>query len=501
VVLLNFVSKLFLISFMSLSVTQAANDRVFRFHLSQEPMTLDPTQQKGSGAFFLLNSLSLPLFMSDFSNHFKPGVFKSCRWHDKLNLTCRLQENRKWSNGKLIVADDVVRTFNHFQNSTTQSLRLDLVKNLKKVTANSQNEVAFELLVPEPRFQERLTSPLLGPIQNTQFPVGAEANQLITSGPYKIDKWESKRKITLSMNHYFNGHPRRPGIEIFFVPEDTTALMLYEKGQLDFLRRFPSAYFKAYETKADFVLAPLTRFDYVGFGPSMDQQSELRRILSESLQFDDWKKVLRARGRPGCFGIGRDLINSDPCLEFAPQKLAFWKKELISKPIPPIELHYSTLGGEDHKRSMEWLQNEWKKNLGIHIPIKGIENALFQREMIEAPPSLFRFGVALDHLSCANALKNFVGIPDRPLPFKQPQLLTNIKTLSAQDPSSSEEEGCRQALSLLLDNHWIIPLGRIHIGLLAKPEWKGWTLSPLNFLDLSQLHYEDRTEKFIGKQN
>lgn len=463
-------------------------NRFFRLHLSSEPLSLNPTQQKGSGAMFLTNTLHLPLFISELDQRFKPGVLRSCRWLNKTNLKCQLSPDLKWSNGKDLRAADVIRTFDYFKDPKHHTLRPDLVKNIKALSSKTELEVNFELQVEEPRFQERLASPLLAPIYETSFPRVDEGHKLVTSGPYKIEKWEPKRKIALAVNTFFKGHPQRPKVEFYFIPEDTTAVMLYEKGQLDFLRRIPTAYTTSYESKKDFHLVPLVRFDYVGFGPGLEKYPELRKILSESLQFEDWKQVLNARGRPGCFGIGGDLLKADPCLNFNKSYLAAARAKLKELNFPHLELHYSTLGGEDHKRSMEWLQSEWKKNLDLDIAVKGLDNAIFQREMNQSPATLFRFGVSLEFLSCANALENFRNNPSIDLPFKRQPFLNIAAELIKLNPSVSEETLCKKALESLLNEHWIIPLGRIHMSMLVKPEWKGWKLSALNYLDLSQLH-------------
>ncbi len=471
--------------------SKKAQQPVFKLDLMVEPLTLDPTQQKGSGAMYLMNALQLPLFLSDLNNRFKPGILEKCAWLNSLKLSCKLVASRKWSQGKIIESSDVKRTFDYFKEEKTQSLRPDLVQNIKTLLTPNKNTIIFELNIPEPRFQERLTSPLLSPIFTTKFPRVEEGENLVTSGPYKIEKWESKNKIKLAINPYFNGSPKRPPIEFYFISDDTTAMLLYQKQQLDFLRRVPSSYIKSYSSKPEFHQSPLIRFDYLGFGPGMEKKEELRKILSESLQYENWAKVLQALGRPGCFGIGLTLIKENPCLNFKEKNIQQWKNILSKNKLPPLELHFSTLGGEDHKRSMEWVQSEWKKNLDLNISLKGMENSLFQREINETPPLLFRFGVTLEHLSCYNALERFIQFPKSQLPFKNTKLLNLIKQLAEQKPHVSEEPLCRKALDLLLTEHWVIPLGRIHLSFLVRPEWKGWSLSPLNYLDLSELHLDE----------
>lgn len=467
-------------------------ERTFRLHLASEPITLDPTQQRGSGAMYLMNSLQWPLFRSDLKQRFKPGILKECHWLNPLTLSCSLRAQMKWSNGKPLTAHDVQRTFNSFKNPNKKVVRSDLIRNIKTILIKDDQNLQFLLEHEEVRFQERLTSPLLAPIYQENFPLGDKAHELVTSGPYKIVRWEPKKKISLIPNPFFQGALERPNVEFYFIPEDITALTLYEKGQLDFLRRIPTAYLTAYSKKNEFHQSEIVRFDYVGFGPQLESKPELRKILSLSLAFDDWGKILNnPLGRPGCFGIARHLILADPCLTYDPNTLSRSRHWLKIHPPPNLDLHYSALGGEDHKRSMEWLQSEWKKNLGLQISVKGLDNALFQREMIENPAPLFRFGVTLEHLSCFNALTEFLTNPDRPLPFKTEPLKKLWQQLEKLSPIESEEKLCRQALQYLLNENWIIPLGRIQLSYLVKSQWKGWQISALNFLDLSDLHWSE----------
>lgn len=485
-----FIQILILLLSVGIHSHAVTEGKLFRLHLSVEPTSLDPSLQKGSGAMFLTNALQLPLFLGDLKNPLKPGILKSCKWKNPTELLCQMTENRKWSNGNKITSVDVVRTFSYFQKKKDVLQRTDLIANINIVEAKGEFQVQFKLQNPDPNFQERLSSPLLAPIYSETFPDVSKADSLITSGPYKIQKWETKRKIQLTPNSFFLGHVNRPDVEFTFIQEDTTALMLYQKGQLDFLRRLPSAFMSSYEGKSDFFKVPLVRFDYVGFGPTLDKQQSLRKILSDSLKYDDWKTVLLARGRPGCFGIGTDLLPADPCLEFKSDALVKMKEQLKTMSFPRLELHYSTLGGEDHKRSMEWLQSEWKKNLDLPITVRGLDNALFQKEMNDSPASIFRFGVSLEHLSCLNALENFVKNPNYPLGFKQTLFINRIDELAKAKTLKAKADACEKALQYLIDERWIIPLGRIQIGVLMNPHWQGWTLTPLNYLDLSQLHWE-----------
>lgn len=470
-----------------------ASEKIFRLHLSAEPLSIDPAKQKGSGGLFLMNSICAPLFKSDLNQVYQPSILSQCRWLDKQKLSCDMAPNLQWSNGQPITAHHVQKTFEYFMNPLTPMSHPELIQNIKAVQASSLNRVIFNLIKEDPRFMEQLTSPLLCPIFDTQFPAKDRMNTLVTSGPYKIEKWVSKNKITLTPNTYYRGHAERPKVEFLIIPEESTALLLYENNQLDFLRRVPTSYISQYKNSAELYQIPLMRFDYIGFGPALLKEDRLREQLALSLDYNQWGQFMQAMGRPGCFGIAKSLVDSDPCLNYSPTQFEMWKKEIHTRPhTPDLTLHFSTLGGSEHQKSMEWVQNQWKKNLNLHINIKGVENSLFQKELREGPPPLFRLGVPINHLSCYNALESFFhSTTFSTLPFKQKSFEDKLQKLrNATKSKGTESALCHSILNDLIRQYWIIPLGRIHSSILVKSYWKGWKLTSLNVLDLSELHYQ-----------
>jgi oligopeptide transport system substrate-binding protein len=46
---------------------------------------------------------------------------------------------------------------------------------------------------------------------------------------------------------------------------------------------------------------------------------------------------------------------------------------------------------------------------------------------------------------------------------------------------------CTDAIHILADENWIVPLGEIHFSLLVSPKFTGWKLNSLNQLDLTGL--------------
>ena len=47
---------------------------------------------------------------------------------------------------------------------------------------------------------------------------------------------------------------------------------------------------------------------------------------------------------------------------------------------------------------------------------------------------------------------------------------------------------CQKGIRLLMNENWIIPLGRMHFAMMDDGQFEGWTINGMNQLDLENLH-------------
>ena len=431
------------------------------------------------------------------------NLAEACVYKNTTELRCRLRKDIKWSNGRAITTDDFMRAFQNFISSENHAFRADLlfpIKNAKKIYQGSlkkeslgvrsaKDEVIFDLESADSEFIYTLTSPLLGPLPVEGIAdiekIRSQPELWISSGAYKIQKWNVQKKISLVPNeHFWSKNPARPLLEIYFIPEDSVALGLYEKKQLDFLRRLPTLYIPKFRGRPDFFEANQLRFDYVALN---NPDEKLRQALSWSLDFVSLQKLYSAKSPPGCPGLSPLLYEGDLCIK---QDIASAKKSWNEKklPNPKLEFLYSKQGGDDHQRGMEWFQSEWKKNLGLNVALRAMENKIYIQSLETKAPDIFRKGIAPERPTCLSALENFESTSsENYLKFKSSRFDQIIQSMRASSDSSLKKKLCTEGLKLLLDPAWIIPTGPIHFTLLVRPEWTGWKLNELNQLDLSGL--------------
>jgi oligopeptide transport system substrate-binding protein len=275
-------------------------------------------------------------------------------------------------------------------------------------------------------------------------------------------------------------------VEFLFIEEDTVAVQLYEKNQLQFLRRLPTLFIPQYKDRKDFHFVPVTRFDYLGFGPELKDQENLRKAFTYSLNFVELQRIFSSEGKPGCMGLPDSWFPSKaPCFEFDLKKVP---KVASDK---TYTFMFSALGGEDHKRATEWLQDQWQKNAGLKVHLEVKENKVYLQQMKKSPTALFRKGGAPDRPTCYSALQTFTdGSTENFIGLKSPEYEKIVASIPKAKNENEKKKLCLQGVNYLMENHLLIPLGAIHFSILANSKWVGWKLNQLNQLDLSDLHFQ-----------
>lgn len=481
----------------------------FSFHLLGEPYTLDPLKAHGSAGSYLYTNLFQGLYKINSESELVPMGAQDCTWKER-ELWCRLVRNKKWSNGDQVTAQHYLQAFRRLIDPKNKSPQAEALINLKNaeaifagklkpenlgVKAPSRFELVFLFDRQDPEFLYKLSLPALAPVHSLPLPSRENAHLLPVNGPYKIANWEKGQKIVLIPNPKFPDSEHRPEVEIFFIEDDSTALNLYESGRMNFLRRLVSDKIEDYKTRPDFHQFPVARFDYIGFGPKLKDQPELRKALALSLEYSQLRDMYKALGTPGCPSLPSRLQEKVHCHHFDREKAReiFKKTSFKDK---RLTLAYSKMGGEDIQRGMEWAQFQWKKNLGLTLELRPQEQGYYLKQLQNHRFDLFRKGVGLDRPTCLAALEIF--LPDHPenyLQLKDPEYQTLVQRLSQQSQPQAARKICSQAIELLINKAYLIPLGEIHFTMLARPDFKGWSVNEMNQLDLTHLRHQTHSSQ------
>lgn len=234
--------------------TKAAAPTTVRIRYARDPKSLEPGLFTELVTGWICKDLHAGLVRFDEKMQVAPFIAKS--WDlspDGLTLTFKLRDDVKFHNGRKVVASDFVYTFTRILNPKIKAAagpsNLSLVKGAKEFMDGKATDVAglqapddttFKIVLtePDPALILRLATVYMSVIPKEAV-VDGEAkwkDKPVGAGPYKFVEWQPQVKVVLEANpDYFLGKPKVDRIENLIVPDVTTALAQYQKGELDLL--------------------------------------------------------------------------------------------------------------------------------------------------------------------------------------------------------------------------------------------------------------------------
>ena len=481
----------------------------FSFHLASEPHTVDPLKADAETLSYLSYNLWRGLLSLSPTGEVVPGAASGCIWKTSQKLICELRKGHKWSDGKPVTAQEFVETFREVMNSKNASRERSLLASLENydailkgeapparigVKASSSSSIEFSLARPDGDFREKLTYAGFAPRRPGWDFATPEA--LAFNGPYQIKTWVAGSRIVLKPNPEWSGSSARSKSEVFirFLPEEATALTLFDKGDLDFVRRVPASQIMARKSDPGFFQVPLSRFDYIGFGPTAVASLNFRKALAHAVNYSEFSKVFDALGRPGCPSSPESWTKKIICYDFDMTKAReAWALVPNGLKTTRHTLFISAAGGEDLRRVAEWYREQWKRQLTLEVDIQSLDFGVLTEELRRRPPTLFRRGVPLDRPTCLAALESFTtNHADNFIRFSDSVFDKLVDQLKIERTNAGRVGACTHAMERLMSSYVMIPQGRIHFSFLRNTKWTGIAINELGYFDLAKLQMAPR---------
>ncbi len=472
----------------------------FRLHINTEPVSLNPLKQKSSSAAFLFTAVHAPMLWYENGKLF-PWLGE-CQQLNPKKIICEINPKAKFSNGENIRAIHFIKTFRHFLDPKKPGFRANFllgIKNAEKIlsgqlpfdklgASGEENKLVIELEKTDYEFIFNLANPILAPTFNDNVEDDFLSPQSAFSGPYQIKSWQPKQKIVLIPNSNYQNSKNiiHPGLEFYFIAEDSVALNLFQKKELDFLRRLPTLYISQFKNSPDYHAIDQLRFDYFGFGPSLKDQPEIRKTLAQSLNYDELQALFWSKPRPGCSGLPEYLLPKPSCID----EVKIIKELSKISSYQNLTMSYSKQGGDDVDRSSQWIQSQWKKNLGIQVQLSQMDNKIFLEQLRQTPPTIFHIGPAPSRPTCLSVLENFLpNSPENWIKLDSPVFNQLINKMKSTSNKKQKDLLCQKGMDFLIKGYYLIPTGPEYFSILVRPEWKDWHLNDLNQLNLTDLHF------------
>ena len=317
-----------------------------------------------------------------------------------------------------------------------------------------------------------------------------EAN-IVTSGPFKLEAWQhyDRIKVVRDPMNWDAANVKLDRIIFYLLQDNTTMMNLYKAGELDavYNHTVPSAWLDVVGPMKDFMDEPEAAIDYYLFNTTKGPTADVRVRKALNMGMDKsalaaWRHVkpLTAMTPDGIFP-GYPQPKGDP---FDPEKAKRLLAEagyrdaagnFDAKKFTASEIEMIVNPDGNNLPYAEFIQAQWKQNLGATIPIRLMESKTFYRAQAKLEyKGVARTGYSADYMDPFTFLglfytaggTNSTGWWDP----KYAQLLDEAnRTVDHQ----KRYELLAQAEKLLLDAQPVMPLTAGSTRSMKKPYVKG----------------------------
>jgi len=199
------------------------------------------------------------LLTTDKDLNLRPGLAESWKQNSPTSYTLNLRKDAKWSNGRPVVASDVIGSLERIagveMNPTgVAAAKTDEEKKkasnrissywsrqlgvIKSMTAVDEHTVRVELEKPHTAFLAALAHITAAIIPMKEFRDGSydPTKQLMGSGPFMVKAYKPKESWTLVRNpHYWRkGFPKVDTLNVLIIPDEAARVAALRDGRVDY---------------------------------------------------------------------------------------------------------------------------------------------------------------------------------------------------------------------------------------------------------------------------
>ncbi|MFN7684059.1 MAG: peptide ABC transporter substrate-binding protein [Oligoflexia bacterium] len=375
--------------------------------LKTEPPELNSTKAIDQESGFILGHVMEGLTRTDASGLPVPGVAESWKLTER-GATFNLRGDARWSDGKLVSAQDFVfawRTVVDPKTASEYAFILFPIKNAEQIVKGKLPPSALGVQARDDRTLEVTFEKPCGYFPSltsfvTYLPVrqdfydaqqgkyGADADKLLYNGPFQLSYWVHGAALRLEKNEkYWNRQKvnlRR--IEVpYITPDDSARFNLFRDHKIDILELSKNSLENALREGFNLKKFNDGSIYYLEFNLAKNRATRNKNLRKAiQLVFDAQEYVSKVIGIPGTTpGLGlipgwmpgsKDLFRAEyPLMPVKPDLLkarahmaAFLKEEKLSA---PPSLTWLTSESPTSAREAEYFQSLLKNVLGVEIRI------------------------------------------------------------------------------------------------------------------------------------
>jgi len=473
-----------------------------------EPQSLDPAKIEGVPEHRINLALFEGLVTYDpKTGNAVPGVAES--WdisEDGMTYTFHLRK-AEWSDGTPITAktfvDSWLRTLTPATGSQYAFMINMVVKGAEDYNTGKADASAVAIkAIDDKTFEVQLTGPApyaIDVIAHYAFnavPLHViekfgtdwiKPGNFVGNGPFVLESWVPQEKVTVVPNEKYWNKENVHLSRITFLPieDSNTAFEKYKAGEIDWSYGVPVPRMDEVKQHPDYQVAPqLGTYYYilnVKKGPLQD--ARVRKALSMAFDREEIVNKVTKGGQIATLSMVPPMAGYTPGegAGYDPEQA----KKLLAeagypdgKGFPVMTVIYNTL--ENHKLIAEYIQESWKRNLGIDIKIQNYEWKTFLDMRNQHDFEISRAGWIGDYQDPNTFLEIFLtgqGLNDGQ--YSNPKFDELIRKAAAMKGGAERFQVLHEAESIFLaEDQGILPIySYVSQHLIDTDKWDGWYLN------------------------
>ena len=394
----------------SLTLQEANKNKILLLTVGSEPRTLDPQEAQGVTEHHIIMAMIEGLVAPSIDDQSKVVPGMADRWEhneDYSVWTFHIGEDRKWSNGDPVAAQDFVFSYKRMLTASfgaQYSENLFILKGAEdyyrgKITDFDQvgvkaldpHTLRIELVGPTPYLLSLVQHDSWLPVNpkailsfgniDTRDSKWTRAENYIANGPFKMKSWRPNDVIEVVRNplYWDAANVKLNGINFFSIENLNTAERAFQAGQLHKTDQVPLDKVPYYRrTRPELIrIDPYegVYFYRINIARKPLDNPKVRLALNLAVDRDAIvKNILREDQKPATGYTPPGMGDYQPLdkMQYDPERA----RQLLAeagypngKGFPKFTIHFNTL--ESHRAIAEAIQQMWKEELNIDV---GLEN-------------------------------------------------------------------------------------------------------------------------------
>jgi oligopeptide transport system substrate-binding protein len=321
-----------------------------------------------------------------------------------------------------------------------------------------------------------------------------QPQNIVTCGPFKVKTWQPYDKLVVERDPMYWDAATVKLDEIHFYPmsDNPTIMNLYKVGEVDAVlnHTVPNAWLEVVRTKQDYMDGPEAAINYVLINVTNPPMNDVRVRKAFNYAIDKeawakWRKIVKPLTAFTPEGIFKgyqqpkgDQFNPEEARRllgeagFPVTKKGDGSYSCPKFPVDQVEYIYNTQ--DSNKAMAEWMQAQWKQNLGITVSLRNMDWKTFLNVRAKLEYKGFSRGAwSADYMDPFTFLSLFYTGGENGTGWQDPKYITMLDQANRTLDPKKRYEMLAQAEKFLIDAQPMIPIDTAAINWVKKPYVKG----------------------------